>query len=278
MESGFIQAGTVRLQYFAHGAGPETIVFVHGYQMSGRVWRLTQEALDPQRFRSFAISNRGAGDSDHTPDEADYRIESLAQDLGHAISALGLHDFTLVGHSMGGGTAVQFALDHASGIKGLVLLDSVGLNGISLAAGWEEQLRERFQRGEAPVERPVGAATLEEPPPTDYSEALQADVARNSLQRLIGSRRSMGEVRLRDRLTELSMPVLVVGGDQDTTVGIDQVLTDFLALRPDRRSLHIFHGIGHSPNSAVPTQLAAVLDGFILRTLPSMMSTASSVQ
>ena len=61
MQSRFVQAGPVRLQYFEHGDGPEVLVLVHGFQMSGRVWRLTQEALDPTRFRTIAISNRGGG-------------------------------------------------------------------------------------------------------------------------------------------------------------------------------------------------------------------------
>ena len=70
---------------------------------------------------------------------------------------------------------------------------------------------------------------------------------RNPLERLIGGRASMASLRLRERLGELRMPVLVVGGDRDDTVGVDNILTEYLALRPDVRSLHMFHGIAHSP-------------------------------
>ena len=84
MESGFLRAGAVRLEYFSRGRGPEAIVFVHGYQASARVWRLVQEALDPERYRTIALNNRGAGDSDRTEREDDYRIESFATDLGAA--------------------------------------------------------------------------------------------------------------------------------------------------------------------------------------------------
>jgi pimeloyl-ACP methyl ester carboxylesterase len=62
MHTDFVQADTVKLQYFEHGAGPEQLVLVHGYRSSGRIWRLVQEALEPSRFRSLALSNRGAGD------------------------------------------------------------------------------------------------------------------------------------------------------------------------------------------------------------------------
>ncbi len=75
------------------------MVLIHGYQASGRIWRLTQEALPTEQFRTVAFSNRGAGDSDHTAAEDDYSIPALANDLHEAIAALGLGDFTLVGLS-----------------------------------------------------------------------------------------------------------------------------------------------------------------------------------
>src|SRR5687767_9899246 len=128
MESGFLRAGAVRLQYLSRGRGPEAIVFVHGYQASARVWRLVQEALDPERSRTIALNNRGAGDSDRTEREDDYRIESFATDLVAAVDALGLRELTLVGHSLGGATAVRFALEHQDRLKALVLLNPVPLD------------------------------------------------------------------------------------------------------------------------------------------------------
>ena len=124
VQAHFIQSDTVRLQCFEHGHGRETLVLVHGYQTSGRIWRLTQEALDPAQYRTIAISNRGAGDSDRGQTEADYTVQAFARDLLHALNVLDVQDFTLVGHSMGGATVAQFALQHARLLKGLVLLNS----------------------------------------------------------------------------------------------------------------------------------------------------------
>jgi pimeloyl-ACP methyl ester carboxylesterase len=61
------------------------------------------------------------------------------------------------------------------------------------------------------------------------------------------------------------MPVLVIGGDQDTTVGVDNILADYLALTPERRFLHIYHGVGHSPNVEIAQELAALLSAFVER-------------
>ena len=62
---------------------------VHGYQTSGRIWRLTQAALDAAQYRTIAISNRGAGDSDRGQMEADYTVQAFARDLRQAITCPG---------------------------------------------------------------------------------------------------------------------------------------------------------------------------------------------
>ena len=150
MQTNFVQAGDVRLQYFEHGEGPELLVLVHGYRSSGRIWQLTQEALDPRRYRSIAISNRGAGDSDRSSSEADYTVESFSTGLFAATQALGLRDFTLVGHSMGGATVTQFALDYPQRLKALLLLNPAPLAGRELPEDWEQQIRQQFTDQQSP--------------------------------------------------------------------------------------------------------------------------------
>jgi branched-chain amino acid transport system permease protein len=262
VQAHFIQSETLRLQYFEHGHGPKTLVLVHGYQTSGRIWKLTQEALDPARYRTIAISNRGAGDSARGTSEADYTVPAFAGDLWHAVEALGVHDFTLVGHSMGGATVTQFALQHSECLNGLVLLNSAPLNGRPLAENWEETIRQQFARGAG---QQVDYSAIAHRLPADFVQPLQADVARNPVERAVGGRRSMSQLRLREHLSGLPMPVLVIGGDQDTTVGVDNLLADYLALAPERRFLHIYHGVGHSPNVEIAPELAALLGNFVER-------------
>lgn len=104
--------------------------------------------------------------------------------------------------------------------------------------------------------------------PADFLAALNADIARNPPERLSGGRKSMSQTRLRERLGELRLPVLVVGGDRDSLVGVDNILSEYLALPAATRSLQIFHGVGHSPNVGVPGELAAVLDRFVAEAVP----------
>jgi pimeloyl-ACP methyl ester carboxylesterase len=260
MEMGFVRANRVRLQYFTHGHGPEVILFVHGYQASGRVWRLVQEALDPERFRTIALNNRGAGDSDRGAREGDYSIESFATDLAAAVQALTLRDVSLVGHSLGGATATQFALVHQSWLRALVLVNPIPLDHRtgSVRLGTSEAGRSALAAAAA-AER-AGA-------PEDFLQALDADMARNPPERLTGGRKAMDTVRLREQLADLAVPVLVLGGDQDRLVGVESILEEFFALPAETRSLHIIHGAGHSPNIGAPKEVAAVLDRFITQTV-----------
>ncbi len=260
METRFVKAGEVNLQYYEHGVGPETVVLVHGYVSSGRFWQLMMQEMDHTRFRVIALNNRGAGDSDRTPSEDDYTVESFAVDLFNVVEALNLDDFTLVGHSMGGATVTEFALSHQSRLMGLVLLNPGRLNGRTLAEGWEEAIREEFRTGNRPqVDMGLNASHI----PPAFAQAVINDVARNPVERAVGGRRSISKRRLRERLHELTLPVLVVGGDRDTTSGVDNILAEYLALPESSRSLHIFHGIGHSPNVEIPGELSGLFTKFI---------------
>ena len=260
MDSKFVQAGNVRLQYYEEGDGPETMVLVHGYASSAILWRYTIERLAASgNFRIVAINNRGAGDSERTGSEDDYTVQSFADDLYNTVSALGLSDFILVGHSMGGATVTQFAVNHRDMLLGLVLLNSAPLAGRILADNWEEELRASFADGGLTR----GDMGFQGPHITqDFVDEVNRIILRNPIERAIGGRRSMGALRLRERLGEITVPTMVIGGDRDTTVGVDNIVAEYLALPEANRHLHMFHGIGHSPNVEVPKRLAGLLERF----------------
>jgi pimeloyl-ACP methyl ester carboxylesterase len=96
----------------------------------------------------------------------------------------------------------------------------------------------------------------------DFKEAVMADIARNPVERFIGGRRSMAGLKLRDRLKEIEVPTLVMGGDRDTTVGVDNILAEYQALSPFHRHLHFNHGTGHSPNVEAGRWVGTIIGNF----------------
>lgn len=268
------QLSKVRLEYFPHGDGPERVVFIHGFQASARIWQMTQEALPADRYQSIAINNRGAGGSEAPPDEADFSIQHFAADAFELVTQLGWRDFTLVGHSMGGPTATQFAVDHPSLLKGLVLLDPADPDGrgTDMAPEAIDRLLDarmaarREQQARGAVGDAVDARATAAPP--ELMRALAQDMRDAPERRLRGSMRSMMTIRLGDRVETLPMPVLLAGGDADELIPVASMLATW-AKYPAGTGLAFWHGIGHSPNLDCPGELASLIRRFVEETIPA---------
>lgn len=97
------------------------VVMLHGVTGHARTWDHESAAL-AWRYRVLALDQRGHGDSDPPPDD-DYTIASLAGDLAAFADALGLQTFVLVGLSLGGRVAIQYAGTHPGRVSRLVVVD-----------------------------------------------------------------------------------------------------------------------------------------------------------
>ena len=279
----FVQLPEVRLEYFEHGHGPRTVVFVHGYQASARIWHRVQRALPADAYRSIAVNNRGAGASDAPPKERDFTIQKFASDLHALVQTLGLTRFTLVGHSMGGTTVAQYAVDHPEQVEGLVLLDPASPNGTDLdAAAVEAVLDQRSEARRAQMARGGGGDGIDAQATADGLDAdaaaalrqLMADIAAAPERRLRGSMRSMLTLRLGERVRTLPMPVLLAAGDRDKVIPLDNMLASW-AMYPKGTGLHVWHGVGHSPNLDIPDALAALIRTFVEKTVPARAAKAA---
>ena len=268
-----VQLEKVRLEYFRYGHGSEHVLLVHGYQASARIWQRVQELLPADRYTSIAINNRGAGASDAPPDDEDYGVQVFAADAHALTQQLGFDKFTLVGHSLGGATAAEFALNWPQQLKGLVLLDPADPDGRAIPDDEVERIVAASMQ--ARVAQAAGADRERASSPADvagsadaaWRAAVNADMSAAPLQRLRGSLRSMLKLRLGARLATLPMPALLVGGDADELIPVANMLATWARL-PKGSGLHFWHGVGHSPNLDCPAALTAVLRSFIEQTIP----------
>jgi len=111
---------TLRLAYIEQGAPDGApVVFLHGVTDSCRAFGRVLDLL-PRRFRAFAISQRGHGDS--TRPDTGYTYRDMSEDLCAFMDALSLPSAVVVGHSMGSMVAQRFAVDHPDRVAGLVLM------------------------------------------------------------------------------------------------------------------------------------------------------------
>jgi len=281
----FAQLSKVRLEYVQHGEGPRKVVFIHGFEASAQIWAMTQDALPADRYTSIAINNRGAGASDAPPHETDFGVPIFAADAFELVSKLGWTDFTLVGHSLGGATAAQFAVDHPSLLNGLVLLDSSDPDGYRPGLPTEgpelDALIDRRMAARSQAQSQTQAQTVAEARERSGGDdlrsrsirALMADIRAAPERRLRGSMRSMMTLKLGERVKTLPMPVLVCGGDHDATIPVAAMLATW-AKYPPGTGLHFWHRAGHSPNLDCPDDVARLLQLFIEKTIPERAKAA----
>ncbi len=269
----FVQHENARQHYEEYGHGPQVLVFVHGFQASGRIWQLVCQELPDDLYRMIVVDNRGAGQSDAPAEEAAYGVKPFADDLYGLITALDLHDIILVGHSMGGATALQFAVDHPDVVRALVLVDPAGPDGIDAAVtDVEAAVESRIGRRGRPDAATIAAGFGPNVPP-GFARALAEDMAAAPEQRLRGSYRSMLTLRIGGAVSRLPMPVLMIAGDDDQTVPLPNLLDTYRKLPPGS-GLHVWHGVGHSPNVETPERFARVLRRFVERTVPDRLGVA----
>ncbi|HTL66399.1 MAG TPA: alpha/beta fold hydrolase [Lacunisphaera sp.] len=101
------------------GAGRPPLVVLHGMLGSSRNWQTTGRDLAGW-FHVLAPDARNHG---HSPHAADMDYPALADDLRAWMDAQGLRRATLVGHSMGGKTAMLLACRHPDRVERLVVVD-----------------------------------------------------------------------------------------------------------------------------------------------------------
>ena len=100
--------------------GAPVLVLLHGYTGHARSWDAFAEAMD--RYRVVALDQRGHGETDWAPADR-YGIEDMADDLEAFVQALGLKAFSLLGLSMGGMVAMEYAGRRPAELANLVIVD-----------------------------------------------------------------------------------------------------------------------------------------------------------
>ncbi len=98
------------------------LIFVHGFGNTAHIWADAAPILAPY-YHVLALDQRGHGDSDHDPEHR-YHYEDLARDLEAVTEKLEIDRFVLVGHSLGGRTAMVFAGRNPGRLAGLVIVDT----------------------------------------------------------------------------------------------------------------------------------------------------------
>ena len=111
-------------------SGDRPLVFIHGLGSYLKFWRYQLDALAADGYRVIAIDMLGYGKSDK-PAMFPYTMEAMADVVHEVVTALGVDKPVLVGHSMGGQTALSYGIRYPKELGGLVLTAPAGFERFS---------------------------------------------------------------------------------------------------------------------------------------------------
>lgn len=111
-------------------AGAQTLLFIHGLGSNLKFWRYQLDTFAQAGYRVIALDLPGYGKSDK-PASFSYTMEAMADVVREFIRARGIERPILVGHSMGGQTALSFAIRFPGELEALVLTAPAGFEEFS---------------------------------------------------------------------------------------------------------------------------------------------------
>src|SRR6188508_259297 len=114
-----IAVNGIEIEYLIEGDGPETIVMVNGLADDKESWGYQTPDFVAAGHRVLTFDNRGVGQSSKPP--GPYTTKLFAQDTKALVDALGISGFHMVGTSMGGMIAQEYAIANSADLKSLTL-------------------------------------------------------------------------------------------------------------------------------------------------------------
>jgi 3-oxoadipate enol-lactonase len=130
----FYELDDIMLYYEVCGVkGHVPLLFLHGVMSNSEIWRPQVEHFQTQR-RLILLDLRGHGQSDKP--HGRYTIAQLSDDLYGLLNHLDIAQGIIVGHSLGGMTALRFTLDHQEMVDKLILIDATAQSAYS----WKQRL------------------------------------------------------------------------------------------------------------------------------------------
>lgn len=257
--------GTPRIAYAQCGAGPQTIVFLHGIGGNKDNW--TDQLLYFGRlgYRAVAWDVRGYGDSDDY--DGDFRFEDVSSDIIRLMDELQIDQAHFVGLSMGGRILMDFAWRHGQRVLSLVMCGSFPSFGKALsAARREEYLRLRRE----PI---LAGRTVQELAPDLIASLAGPDVSRKVYDALYASicrlrpdsyLKALEAAAYFDRTEEIrsiTAPTLLLYA-QDDRLTPPEMGREVLSMLPNAR-LRILPRCGHLMNLEASDLFNETVDAFL---------------
>src|SRR3954470_15495765 len=248
-----------RLYWESTGEG-EPVLLVMGLGLSGGAWWRTVDTLS-RDFRVITFDNRGVGRSRGlTPA---YTTEALADDAAAVLDAVDVTDAHVYGLSLGGMVAQQLALRHPRRVRSLVL-GATTPGGRQARIADDEAMAFFRSRGQLPREEAAWASVAynygrrcRERHADRIAEDIRRRLAYNFDEAAYQAQLMAAAMHnCTSRLNRISVPALVVHGEDDRVVPVENAR--LIASRLSHGRLHLLPETGHLYTTEAPEADAEV--------------------
>ncbi len=265
---------------YRRGGSGQRILLIHGLAGSSKTWDDVIPLLTPHA-EVIAVDLLGHGES--AKPSGDYSLGAFASGLRDFLSILGIDSVTIVGHSFGGGVAMQLAYQHPHLVDRLVLVGSGGLGRevswllrLLTLPGAEYAMPFAFPKPIVDrltdVGRHLGRRNIRSPRLAEMWRAYSSLAGATNRKAFVRTMRGVIEpggqtVNASDRLyLAAQVPTMIVWGDHDGIIPLEHAHAAHDLIPTSR--LEIIRGVGHFPHVEQPDTFTELLIDFIGSTRP----------
>lgn len=266
IRSGFVNIGTARIYYEIAGTGMP-LVMIHAGVADSRQWD-NEFAFFSKTHQVLRYDMRGYGKSE--PVEGEF---SHLRDLDSMLDALGIPEpLVLMGCSMGGGLAMDFALSHPSKARAIIMVGSAP-SGLELdvpAPAKFADAEKAFEAGDldlvAEIETQIWFDGIGRTPQQVNPEMRKLLYEMNRLAlahevKQLGKRLPNTETSAADRLQDLDLPVLIVVGSHDTPY--IRAAAEYMEESIKSARKVVIEDAAHLPNMDQPHDFQGIVEDFL---------------
>lgn len=286
-EGQFIDVNGRQVHAVVRGQGPD-LVLIHG--AGGNTREFTFEFMDrlTDRYRVIVFDRPGLGYTDRVSGDFEGAFNTAAESpaqqaamLQAAAMVLGADKPIVLGHSYGGSVALAWALNHPDNIAGVVNLAGPShpwpgdlgayykVNGSAIGGAIVPPIIAAFATDQR-IEDAIGGIFTPQTVPDGYIDHIGGTLTIRPASFRANARQVNSLyghiVAMAPRYaSELTMPIEILHGDQDTTVPLSIHSIPLKAAVP-HANLTVLEGVGHMPHHAEPELVEAAIDRIAAQT------------
>jgi pimeloyl-ACP methyl ester carboxylesterase len=269
-----IAIGGVQLHYSDEGNKLDStpLLLIHGTSSSLRTWDGVTAQMKNQ-YRIIRFDLPGFGLTGPNPNR-DYSTSYYNQVIDSLLTALHVSRVIIVGNSLGGSIATQYAIYQPAKVRGLVLVDAAGLPPAKKTTGAigfklaqmpvinrlltiitpRELVKKSLQDAYGDTEKVTDSLT------TQYFDMLTREGNR---QALIDRMRQGWQVKDSNFLTKVEAPTLIVWGSKDRLIPVENA--ELFQQKIKNSQVHIWDNLGHVPMEEDPVAFSDILRKWVIQ-------------